>query len=376
MRKLVIILIALTLSVALVLGSCAKPAPAPSPTPTPKPAPAATPTPAPKPTPAATPTPAAEKPKEPYGWPKPISIGSVSLKGTFYPCASGWAELAKKYYGISVTPEVTGGSAANVDLLDKKQIEIGFVSPDVTIDAVRGKGDYAGKKVNLRVMLRGHGQIFQLMTLAKSGIKTPADMNGKTYMYNMKGSPPNISFGEALIEAYKLTGVKPLTMTGTEDSIYAVGDGKADVGQTMSYGSAALVETALTKDMYFISLSPEAQKYICSKLLWLEPMVIPKGTYRGVDSDVPTVGYLVGLYSLESTPDDLVYMMTKAVLDHLDEFAKYHVRAKDWSVQGSLVAPVAPFHNGAIRYYKEKGVWTPQMEELQKKLLADVGATK
>jgi hypothetical protein len=362
-RTMVSILLAMLLGAALVV-SCAQPASTP-----------ATPTAAPATKPAVSPSPAATtaKPKEPYGWTKAISIGAVSLKGTYYPCASGWAELAKKYYGITATPEVTGGSGANINLLETGQIEIGFVSPDVSYDAARGLGDYKGKKTALRAMLRGHGMMFHLLTLANSGIKKPEDMNGRSYMYNMKGSPANISFAEALREFYKLDKVKALTMTTTEDSIYAAGDGKADVGQTMSFGATALVETCMTKDIYFIPLSTEAQKFICNKLAWLEPMNIPKGTYKGLNNDVPSVGYNVTLYCMKDLPDDLVYMMTRVVLDHQDEFAKYHPRAVEWTLDNALKSPVTPFHNGAIRYFKEKGIWTPQMEELQKKLLQETG---
>ncbi len=371
------LLVVSLLSTALVV-SCAQPAPAPKPgaaAPSPVPPAPAPPTASAATKPAASPAPAATvaQSKEPYGWPKTISIGAVSLKGTYYPTANGWAELAKKYYGITATPEVTGGSGANVNLLQTGQIEIGFISPDVGYDALRGLGDYKGKKVPMRAMLRGHGMMFHLLTLASSGIKKPEDMNGRSYMYNMKGSPANIAFAEALREFYKLDKVKALTMTTTEDSIYAAGDGTADVGQTMSFGATALVETAMTKDLYFIPLSADAQKFISGKLAWLEPMNIPKGTYKGLNNDVPSVGYNVTLYSMKDLPDDLVYMMTKAVLDHPDEFAKYHPRAVEWTVDNALKSPIAPFHNGAIRYFKEKGVWTPQMEELQKKLLQETG---
>jgi len=42
---------------------------------------------------------------------------------------------------------------------------------------------------------------------------------------------------------------------------------------------------------------------------------------------------------------------------------------KEWSLQGAVKNPEIPFHTGAIKYYKEKGVWSGQLEERQKELL-------
>ena len=253
--------------------------------------------------------------------------------------------------------------------MENGEIEIGYVSPDVAYSAFRGIGNYAGKKVPLRAVLRGHGAVLQLFTLAKKGIKTPGDISGHSYMFNMKGSPANISYGNTLIEFYKLKDVKVLTATGTSHMVYSVRDGVADVSQTVALGASSLIETSLTHKMHFIPLSPDAQKYMVEKNPWMEIKVIPAGTYKGQDKDVPAVGYTVTLYTMRDTPEDLIYMMTKALLDHTDEFSKYHARAKEWTLESALQSPVTAFHEGAIRYYKEKGIWTSEMDKVQENLL-------
>ena len=71
--------------------------------------------------------------------------------------------------------------------------------------------------------------------------------------------------------------------------------------------------------------------------------------------------------------DDLVYKVTKAILDNNDEFATYHKIAREWTAENSVQNIALPFHEGAIRYYKEKGLWNDELEAEQQELLKQGG---
>jgi TRAP-type uncharacterized transport system substrate-binding protein len=64
-----------------------------------------------------------------------------------------------------------------------------------------------------------------------------------------------------------------------------------------------------------------------------------------------------------------VYQVTKAIFDNLPDWTGVHPLARQWSLKKALQINVAPYHEGAIRYYKEKGVWTAAMDAKQKALL-------
>jgi TRAP-type uncharacterized transport system substrate-binding protein len=74
-------------------------------------------------------------------------------------------------------------------------------------------------------------------------------------------------------------------------------------------------------------------------------------------------------------PDDLVYRVMKAIFDNLPELHSYTPMAKIWT-ENPLVAPVIPYHVGAIKYYKEKKMWTEASENKQKQLLTELGVSK
>ena len=85
--------------------------------------------------------------------------------------------------------------------------------------------------------------------------------------------------------------------------------------------------------------------------------VIPGGMYPGNDQDVETFGVKATLVTRADVPDDVVYEVTKAVFEHLDEFKKLHPAFAALQKQEMVTQALsAPLHPGAAKYYKEAGL--------------------
>ena len=55
---------------------------------------------------------------------------------------------------------------------------------------------------------------------------------------------------------------------------------------------------------------------------------------------------------------DWVYNFAKALDESYDLYKDAHAKLKEWKIEIAGVPPAdAPFHEGAVKYYKEKGVW-------------------
>ncbi len=83
--------------------------------------------------------------------------------------------------------------------------------------------------------------------------------------------------------------------------------------------------------------------------------VIPAGVYRGIDEGAPTVGVENLLVGSSSLDNDLVYSIVKLLYDEKPALVASHPEARNLAVPASPDASPAPFHPGAIRYYKEHG---------------------
>jgi uncharacterized protein len=94
------------------------------------------------------------------------------------------------------------------------------------------------------------------------------------------------------------------------------------------------------------------------------------GSFPGQKEELNNFGLYTGLVVRADMNDESVYKIIKSIVGRPKEFSKYHAAARLWTVENSLKHPTVPFHGGAIRYYKEVKAWTPQIEALQKTLLA------
>jgi TRAP transporter TAXI family solute receptor len=84
---------------------------------------------------------------------------------------------------------------------------------------------------------------------------------------------------------------------------------------------------------------------------------IPGGLYTGVDDPVRTFGVKATVVVSSGMSEETAYQIVKAVFDNLDRFRKLHpafnVLRPEQMVKDGISAPL---HDGAVKYYKEKGL--------------------
>lgn len=166
----------------------------------------------------------------------------------------------------------------------------------------------------------------------------------------------------------------------TAASMTAAGDGTADVASTLAVGGAETVALAVQKQdsFWLIPFHEEARDYILKKWPMFHKDVVPKGLYQGLPKeDVPVMGALSYEWVDADLPDNVVYAIVKAVYDHIDEFQGLAgPTGKQYTLKNAVFNPLVPFHAGVIKYFKEKGVWTPALEKRQQELLAEMKQSK
>lgn len=83
---------------------------------------------------------------------------------------------------------------------------------------------------------------------------------------------------------------------------------------------------------------------------------IPKTTYPKMTGDIGVVGIPNVLVCNANADTDLIYKVVKALFDHKADLVAVHSQAKELTVQGAVIKTVVPYHPGAIKFFKEKGI--------------------
>ena len=295
---------------------------------------------------------------------KRISIASAGTGGAWYWVAAGWASVLNKYVKtVEVTNEQTSGATENIRLLDAGKAEIGMCISDVIYSAYNGNEKLGFKKKynNMRALMSGHINRTYFVALPRTKIKTLKDL---------KGSGARVSLGPAgtgaephLRVVLKDHGVDPekdikLLYLSFNEQVEALKDGSLDVARLGGgIHSAALKNLTTTHDVVFVELDKEImRKQVADNPYWsFDPL--PANIYKGQTKEYwhATEGSMS--FVREDFPEDLAYTIVKVLIEHVGEVAKVHADAAEWNLQNYRRMIAIPFHPGAIKYYKEKGVW-------------------
>jgi len=140
----------------------------------------------------------------------------------------------------------------------------------------------------------------------------------------------------------------------------------------MANPNPTIMELLTTKDVRFLSMDPNKQESFCADEPAFFPFTLEAGTYDGQDYDVNEFAYSVFLVVSNDLEEDLVYEMAKSIYENPEELVTLHPTMKESNLDYISRNDLAPWHPGVVKYFKEKGVWTTDMEEIQNKLLAEV----
>jgi TRAP transporter TAXI family solute receptor len=308
-----------------------------------------------------------------------FAIATGGTGGAYYPLGGILAQaMTDKIPDIVVTAQAANASVANCNLIGNHQIESAFIQNNIAFSAYNGLDDFKGKPVkNLRIIASLYPETIQIVGRADAGIKTIADIKGKRLIPGDRGSGTEIDCKnvlEALGLTYKdFSGVDWLGFSGASQRLK---DKQGDVTfTTAGWPTAAITEIAMTSDIVLIPLDEATISALLKKYPFYAKIVIPKGTYRGMDKDVSTITTMAQWAVDADVPDELVYKLTYALWEKgkfvlrkkgaaaddapsgAEMMAAIHNTAKQVQLKTALEGVGAvPLHPGAARYYKEKGM--------------------
>lgn len=257
--------------------------------------------------------------------------------------------------GLSVQ-SLPGAGIANVRAIEDGKAEVGFGNSISTVDGLAGNAPFPKKHENICNIASLYPQYFQMLVPADSGIKTVKDLKGKAITTQPRGNTGELITGQLLkVHGMSYSDVK-VSFVSYTDSVEQVKDGHA---QAFSLGTAipsgAVMDLASARDVKLLDLSADLDG-----MRKLNPgytlVTVPKGTYPKQAEDVKVIGYATHIVASCKLPADQVYAMTKAIADNVPALAATSKTMAGLTPQIMAEDVGVPFHPGAARFYKEKGI--------------------
>lgn len=301
-----------------------------------------------------------------------ISLGTSSVGSSFYAISVGMMKIIRKHGGLNVSVESLGGSHANMFGVARGKVDFAMGNSGATFDRYHGNAPFE-KPHDIRLVAQGQPSFRGIFVRRDSGIKHPRDLVGKTILGKRKPLPELLKLVNAMIEVYGLPKDKIKIVSsrslGEMNRILRTGSVPA---AAYPFALRQPVITKLFNDSIVEPLIFAEDKYDAMKKIlpgMFYKFRIKANQWKNQPKGFLTFGLTTQLVTDSKQDADVVYRVTKAILDNTKEFSKYHGSAKYWNTKRTLDNPSIPFHPGAIRYFKEVGAWNAKLAAKQAKLL-------
>jgi hypothetical protein len=293
-----------------------------------------------------------------------VTIGTGGQTGVYYVVGQSICKLVNRdsgEHGIKCTAPSTGGSIDNINSIRSGARSMGVAQSDWQYNAYNGKSKFEdqGPYPELRAVFSVHPEPFTVVARADSGITKFEDLKGKRVNIGNPGSGQRGTM-EVLMDklGWTMDDFALASELKAAEQSAALCDNKVDaIIYTVGHPSGSIQEATTSCDSLVIPVTGTVVDELVEANPFYAKAVIPGGMYKGTDEDVETFGVLATFVSSTDTDPETVYAVVSAVFDNFDRFKKLHpafanLDPKKMAKDGLS----APLHDGAAKYFKEKGI--------------------
>ena len=287
-----------------------------------------------------------------------LSIAAGSTGGTWHPIGGVMGSMINEYVaGVRVNVESTDGGVENVRLLGTAQVDIAMCIAATALNGYQGVAPYRQPFKNLRTLIASFQLGYlQMAVLETSPLKSAEDIQGK----RVAVGPPGHGSIPRQKEIYQEMGISFEDFTPIylpfRQALQSLGDHRLDAAvMYQSPPAPSLIEFGVTHQFRLLPVAQHHRERLEGQYPYFVSSSIPKEAY-GLSSDVPTVATGNVILVREGVPEEVVYQITRAILDHIDEFRSAHPTVQNFQPEMAVLGHIVPYHPGAERYFKEVGL--------------------
>jgi uncharacterized protein len=293
---------------------------------------------------------------------KRIVFGGGPAGGTFQVVANAIQvyKPVKAIEGFSVKAQTSAGSVENLRKTNSGRQQMSTVySGHVWLGRNGKMKNDTRKYTDVLAVAWLYGAPAQLVVKANSGIKSVSDLVGKKVGVGNAGSGAFANC-ELFFSHMGVWDKIERNAMGYNDAAAAFGNNQLDAFWLFTaFPSGAVIMAAQTNDIALIDLAADAKNTGFFKSYpYFGELAVPAGTYRGVGYDAPSFQDSALWVANSKVPADVVYTLLKLI--YTDEGLQHMVGQKKtfkkMSLKTGATNIVTPFHPGAEKFWKEKGM--------------------
>lgn len=284
----------------------------------------------------------------------------------------------KTKLGVNLRVLPGKNDVSRTEPLRQKKVHFSATGVGASFMAQEGAFDFGGKRwgpQKIRTLMMNNGAIGLAVGVANDvGVKEYKDLKGKRVAW-VKGAPSLNVNTEAYLAFGGLTwdDVEKVEFGGFGDSWAGMVNGQVDAAFASTNSGKAYEMEASPRGLLWPPV-PASDAEGWARMQNIAPFFQPTMATVGatITKEAPAATGAYPYPVLVAYPDqeeDLVYNMTKAMVELYPEYEGKAPGINGWALDKQNLKWVVPYHDGAIRYYKEIGKWGAEEQAHNDKLL-------
>lgn len=304
-----------------------------------------------------------------------ITIGSNPAGTHVYAVAAGLAKVLQEKAGLRVTMRPYAGSSVYLPMLQRGEISFGLNTGIDSYLSYRGLPPYSEAMDQLRAV----GVIFPLpimyMVRADSGMTRIEDLRGKRVVIAFRANAALEQLHTAILATGGLSpaDVQPVVVAGLPEAMRMLTEGRADAVPTgLDTALSMQVHSSIPGGIRYLTMGADEDKLPAGMPGAVPVTATPTGSSIGLSGPTRVAGVVDFLNTSTNVPDDVVYQVIKTIHENFEQLRREYVQLADQEPDAMVPADALhPYHDGAIRYWHEAGLWTDAHEQNQQRLLSE-----
>lgn len=292
-----------------------------------------------------------------------VSIGTGAQTGVYYVAGQTICRFLNggtAAHGLQCKAPSSSGGVANVNGLRSGEFDFAIMQSDHQYKALNGLAPFEGGGAmhDIRALFSLQSEVLAILARRDAGIQGFDDLKGKRVSIGSAGSGQRSAFDDILqAKGWDLSAFSLVAELKPAEQILALGDGSIDaMGYFVGHPNGAIQEATLASDVVLVPVDGQVVDDLLAAKVYYTRAEIPGGLYRGSPAATPSLGTWAVFATSANADADMVYQLVKAVFDNLERLRHMHPAFAELKEEQMIRAGLsAPLHEGALRYYRERG---------------------